>query len=154
LDLQLQNKCLLAKWLVNLLNTEGTWQSLLSNKYLRTKTLTQVSAKPNDSHFWRGLMHIKDEVLSKGCFNINDGTNTRFWEDTWLGDKPLKDAYSSLYHIARDKNETISKVMSSIPLNISFMRSLVDNNLRQWLHLVARVSNVVLVDGKDYFKWR
>jgi hypothetical protein len=99
-------------------------------------------------------MHIKDEVLSKGCFNINDGTNTRFWEDTWLGDKPLKDAYSSLYHIARDKNETISKVMSSIPLNISFMRSLVDNNLRQWLHLVARVSNVVLVDGKDYFKWR
>jgi hypothetical protein len=29
----------------------------------------------------------------------------------------------------------------------------VDNYLRQWLHLVARVSNVVLVDGKDYFKW-
>jgi hypothetical protein len=25
LDLQLQNKCLLSKWLVNLLNTEGTW---------------------------------------------------------------------------------------------------------------------------------
>jgi hypothetical protein len=43
--------------------------------------------------------------------------------------------------------------MSSIPLNISFRRSLVDNNLSQWLHLVARVSNVVLVDGKDYFKW-
>jgi hypothetical protein len=41
-------------------------------------------------------MHIKDEVLSKGYFNINDGTSTRFWEDTWLGDKPLKDAYSSL----------------------------------------------------------
>jgi hypothetical protein len=37
---------------------------LLSNKYLRTKTLTQVSTKPNDSHFWRGLMHIKDEALS------------------------------------------------------------------------------------------
>jgi hypothetical protein len=48
LDFQLQNKCLLAKWLVNLLNTEGTWQSLLSNKCLRTKTLTQVSTKPND----------------------------------------------------------------------------------------------------------
>jgi hypothetical protein len=40
LNLQLQNKCLLAKWLVNLLNTEGTWQSLLRDKYLRTKTLT------------------------------------------------------------------------------------------------------------------
>jgi hypothetical protein len=153
LDLQLQNKCLLAKWLVNLLNTEGTRQSLPSNKYLRTKTLTQVSTKPNDSHFWRGLMHIKDEVLSKGSFIINDGTSTRFWEDTWLGDKPLKDTYPSLYHIVRDRKVAISKVMSSRPLNISFRRSLVDNNLRHWLHLLAQVSNVDLVDGKDYFKW-
>jgi hypothetical protein len=154
LNLQLQNKCLLSKWLVNLLNTNGTWQSLLRNKYLRTKTLTQVSSKPNDSHFWRGLMRIKDEVLSNSSFVIKDGTNTGFWDDTWIGDKPLKDTYSSLYHIARDKHVTVSKVLSSRPLNISFMRSLVDNNLSQWLHLVARVSNVVLVDDKDYFKWR
>jgi hypothetical protein len=34
--------------------------------------------------------------------------------------------------------------MSLRPLNISFRRSLVDNNLRQWFHLVARVSNVVV----------
>jgi hypothetical protein len=120
---------------------------------MRTKTLTQVSSKPNDSHFWRGLMHIKDEVLSKESFIIKDGTNIRFWEDTWLGDKPLKDTYPFLYHIARGRKVTISKVMSSIPLNISFRRSVVDNNLGHWLHLVARVSDVVLVDGKDYFKW-
>jgi hypothetical protein len=30
----------------------------------------------------------------------------------------------------------------------------VGNNLILWLHLVARVSNVVLVDDNDYFKWR
>jgi hypothetical protein len=154
LNLQLQNKCLLAKWLVNLLNTDGTWQSLLRNKYLRTKTLMQVSSKPNDSHFWTGLMRIKDEVLSNGSFVIKDGTNTRFWDDTWIGDKPLKDTYPSLYHIARDKHVTVSKVLSSRPLNISFKRSLVDNNPSHWLHLVARVSNVVLVDDRDYFKWR
>ena len=69
LDLQLQNKCLLVKWLVNLLNTVGMWKSLLTNKYLASKTLTQVTAKPNDSHFWRGLMRIKMmyclKVLSK-----------------------------------------------------------------------------------------
>jgi hypothetical protein len=29
LDLQLQNKFLLAKWLVNLLNTDGIWQTML-----------------------------------------------------------------------------------------------------------------------------
>jgi hypothetical protein len=71
----------------------------------------------------------------------------------WIGDKPLKVTYPSLYHIARDRHVTVSKVMSSRPLNISFRRSLVNNNISQWLYLVARVSNVVLVDGKYYFKW-
>ena len=66
LDHRLQNKCLLAKWLVNLLNTNGMWQELLANKYLKSKYLTQVKAKPYDSHFWRGLMMIKDEVLASG----------------------------------------------------------------------------------------
>jgi hypothetical protein len=99
-------------------------------------------------------MRIKDDVLSNGSFVIKDGTNTRFWDNTWIGDKTLKDTYSSLYHIARDKHITVSRVLSARPLNISFRRSLVDNNLSRWLQLVARVSNVVLVDDKDYFKWR
>jgi hypothetical protein len=96
---------------------------------------------------------LKMRFYLKVLFVIKDGTNTRFWDDTWISDKPLKDTYPSLYHIARDRHVTVSKVMSSRPLNISFRRSLVDNNLSQWLHLVARVSNVVPVDGKDYFKW-
>jgi hypothetical protein len=98
-------------------------------------------------------MRIKDEVLSKGSFVIKEGTNTRFWDDMWIGDKPVKVTYPSLYHKVWDRHVTVSKVMSSRPLNISSRRSLVDNNLSQWLYVVARVSNVVLVDDKDYFKW-
>jgi len=78
LNLQLQNKCLLTKWLVNLFNTNGIWQTILTNKYLGSKSLTQVQAKPYDSHFWRGLLKIKDEVLAKGSFTIKDGSKTRF----------------------------------------------------------------------------
>jgi hypothetical protein len=33
---------------------------------------------------------LKDEVLAKGSFEIKDETNLRFWDDTWVGDKPLK----------------------------------------------------------------
>jgi len=54
------------------------WQFLLMNKYLQSKTLTQVTARPNDSHFWRGLMRLKDEVLAKGSFEVKDGTKMRF----------------------------------------------------------------------------
>jgi hypothetical protein len=153
LDLQLQNKCLLPKWLVNLLNTDGIWQTLLQNKYLRSKSLSQVEAKPYDFHFWRGLMHIKDEVLSKGSFDIKDVTNVRFWDDTWIRDKPLKAQYPNLYNIARDPHATVSKIMATSRLNISSMRALVDNKVREWLGLVAQISHVQLTEGSDYFEW-
>jgi hypothetical protein len=37
------------------------WQELLYNKYLRNKSLSQVTAKPTDSPFWKGLMGVKDD---------------------------------------------------------------------------------------------
>jgi hypothetical protein len=40
--LDIKNRCLLSKWLFKLLSEEGVWQELLSNKYLRSKTLSQV----------------------------------------------------------------------------------------------------------------
>jgi hypothetical protein len=57
-DLKIHNKCLLSKWLFNLINTDGAWQQLLRNKYLGGKSITQVSRKPEDSHFWSGLINI------------------------------------------------------------------------------------------------
>jgi len=153
LDLQLQNKCLLAKWLVDLLNTDGMWQTLLTNKYLRSKSLTQVKAKPYDSHFWRGLMHIKDEVLAKGSFDIKDGSKTRFWDDTWVGDLPFKVKYPSFYNIVRDPHATVAKVMATSPLNVSFRRALVDNKLVEWHNLVAQIAYVEMVEGSDTFRW-
>jgi hypothetical protein len=56
-----------------LLNGDGPWQYLLRNKYLTTKTLSQ--AKPNDSHFWNGLLKVKKKVLDCGTLNIKDGRN-------------------------------------------------------------------------------
>jgi len=42
-------------------------------------------------------MRIKDEVLANGSFDVKNGTKTRFWEDIWVGVKPLKVKYPSLY---------------------------------------------------------
>jgi hypothetical protein len=67
-----------------------------------------------------------------------------------VGDKPLKVNYPSLYSIVRDPHATVSKVMATTPLNISFRRALVDNKLTDLLHLVARISHVQLVEGLDY----
>ena len=71
------------------MNEEGFWQELLRNKYLHSKTLSQVTAKPSDSPFWKGLMKVKADFFSRGTFKVGNGTSIRFWEDSWLGDVPL-----------------------------------------------------------------
>jgi hypothetical protein len=81
IDHDLQNKCLLSKWIFKLINEEGTWQSILRNKYLRNKTITQVEHMPGDSHFWAGLLGVKDIFLRLGSFKIGDGTQVCFRED-------------------------------------------------------------------------
>ena len=53
-----------------------------------------------------------------------------------------------------DHHATVSKVLASSPLNISFRRALVDNKLLQWLNLVAHISNAQLVGGSDFFRWK
>jgi hypothetical protein len=41
--LEIKNKCLLSKWLYKLQNEEGVWQELLRNKYLHSKSLSEVT---------------------------------------------------------------------------------------------------------------
>ena len=135
-NLDIQNKCLMSKWLFKLCNEDGLWQQLLRNKYIRDKTLGNCSKKPTDSHFWKGLMNVKTEFMRYGRFNLMDGMQIRFWEDTWLGNQPLSVRFPALFNIVRRKHDSVATVLSSIPLNVSFRRALVGNNLRSWNQIV------------------
>ncbi|WVZ83504.1 hypothetical protein U9M48_030646 [Paspalum notatum var. saurae] len=78
LNLEVQNRCLLSKWLFKLINEDGLWQDLFKRKYLSNKSISQVSKKPGDSHFWSGLMHVKDQFLALGSFEVKGGNQARF----------------------------------------------------------------------------
>jgi hypothetical protein len=56
---------------------------VLKKKYLKGRMLSQVEKKNGDSHFWADLMEVKDLVLQRGGFRVQDGSQTRFWEDRW-----------------------------------------------------------------------
>jgi hypothetical protein len=45
------------------MNEDGMWQELLHKKYLHSKTLSQVSAKPADPPFSKGLMNVKEDFF-------------------------------------------------------------------------------------------
>ena len=150
--LDIKNKCLLSKWLFKLMNEQGVWQELLRNKFLYSKTLSQVAAKPLDSPFWKGLMQVKDDFFKRGSFIIGNGMNTRFWEDVWLGDLPLAQQYPSLYNIANRKQALVANSLTQ-PLNITFRRNLSGGRWEQWLHLVNRLMEINLSVEPDKFVW-
>ena len=144
-SLEVKNRCLLSKWLYKLsVETDTTWAQILRNKYLQSKTLAQVTVRPTDLPFWKGLMKVKSFFFHRTKFIVGNGTSTRFWEDTWLGETPLAIQYPSLYNIAQRRAAYVATVLKSTPLNIQFRRTLVGNRWEARLHLVRRLMDVHL----------
>ena len=82
--------------------------------------------------------------MSFGSFKIMNGKQTHFWLDTWLGNRPLKDRFPTLFNIVRINHNSVAKVLSSVPLNISFRRNLVGRNLRDWHRIVNSLLDVFI----------
>jgi hypothetical protein len=96
-------------------------------------------------------MKVKDEFLLLGKFELGDGSQVHFWEDAWITLRPLKLIFPALYNIVRRKGVSVRKVLSTIPLNVAFQRSLVDVNLQSWHEVVAMVADVQLTNQRDRF---
>jgi hypothetical protein len=47
-NIDVQNRCLLSKWLFRLITEEGIWQNMFKRKYLHSQTITHVQKKPCD----------------------------------------------------------------------------------------------------------
>jgi hypothetical protein len=72
------NKYLISKWLFKLLNDKGeVWQELTHNKYLYSKSLSQVTAKPMDSRSFK-LRNGENTLFYRGSFKVENGGNTHF----------------------------------------------------------------------------
>jgi hypothetical protein len=151
-DLQVKNSALLRKWLFKLLTEDGVWRTLVKRKYIGLKALSQVFWKHGDSHFWAGLMALKNFFLPSWYF-INDGSQIQFWEDTWLDNVPLQDQYPALYSIVHYKSDTIAKVMATSPPAVSFRWDLLGNRLTTWNTLQQCLESIQLSPGPDESRW-
>jgi len=99
-------------------------------------------------------MSVKQDFLNWMTFKVQNGKQTRFWEDKWLGNSALKEQYPNLFNLVHRKHVTVHTVLNGDPLNVSFRRHLTGNNLRDWIDLGHRVANIQLVDNKDVGIWQ
>jgi hypothetical protein len=149
INLDIQNVCLLSKWVFKLLNEDGVWQQVLKRKYLRNSTSAQVSKKPGDSQFWGGLLEARDHLLTAASLWYKNGEKIRFWEDWWIGHEPLMKRSLLCTIFQEGKNQIVASALSSRPLNISFRRALRGDKLRMWFDLVTLVLSVSLGEAGD-----
>jgi hypothetical protein len=98
-------------------------------------------------------MKVKDNFLNVGNFILKNGEQIRFWQDIWMGTQSFMTRYLSLYHIVRQKSATVAIVLGNVPLNVSFHRALVGQNLTLWYNLVAHILHVQLSIDRDTFQW-
>ncbi len=81
----IMNKAMLGKWVWRIENEDVWWQDILREKYLKGKPLSAVKKKPGISHFWQGIMEIKDLFYKHVTKILGNGKDTLFWEDSWIG---------------------------------------------------------------------
>jgi len=63
----------------------------------------------------------------------------------------LKDQFPNLFNIVRRKHATVVEILCSNPLNVSFRRVLVGDQLTEWYSLVASLVHINLNEGMDIF---
>jgi hypothetical protein len=77
-------------------------------------------------------MNVKDQFLRWGCCQVGNGQTTRFWEDKWLNNTPLREQFPNIFNIVRNKTSLVAEVLSHANLNLSFRRSIVGIKLVEW----------------------
>ena len=101
----------------------GTWVNILKNKYVQNKCLSGIEMKPGDSQFWSSLMGVK-KYFQHVKKKLGDENESRYWEDWWVGSKPLKDLYPRLYNISFDHNILVAEAINRGWQGFSFRRTL------------------------------
>lgn len=110
--------------------------------------------KPSDSHFWQGLMEIKDKFYSLCTKKLGDGKSILFWEDSWLGGRPLNIQYPALYNITFSKHITLAKIKEKGWEVIKFRRSLYGDKLHDWNKIKSKFGELDFQEGaKDKHSW-
>ena len=78
---------------------------------------------------------------------------TRFWEDWWVDDKPLKEAYPSLYAISNDREITVRGVIEKGWNAMSFKRNIDGGYGGLWDSLKRRCEDILMHGGRDKPMW-
>ncbi|GJW73088.1 RNA-directed DNA polymerase, eukaryota [Tanacetum coccineum] len=85
---------------------------------------------------------------------VENGEDTLFWEETWLGEKELKLKYPRLYSLESCKQISVAEKMNHASLSSSFRRSPRGGDEdEQFWHLQFFLADLILPQMNDRWYW-
>ncbi|PWA92161.1 RNA-directed DNA polymerase, eukaryota, Reverse transcriptase zinc-binding domain protein [Artemisia annua] len=110
---------------------------------------------------WGSLLSSINSLKQKGIdlislcsHKIGNGADSRFWEDTWCGDQPLKVVFPRIYLLDTDKSCSIASRVC-----LHDWSSVLRRNIRggvesfQFSALKDAIENISLTDQRDSWQW-
>jgi hypothetical protein len=153
LDLNKMNEALLAKRIWNLENSNGLWQTIIRQKYIKGRPIISVKKRQSDSHFWKGILEVHDNFYRFCKKKVGNGKSTSFWNNIWCDSVPLSFRYPNLFDIAYDKNITVEKVLSSDFQFLTFRRRLLGDLATDYNNLIVQCNKVGRFNYDDKVAW-
>ena len=116
-DIDNFNVALLSNWKWRLGGPKlGLWRAVLESRYGSWRELDISLINSTQSWWWRDLAKVCGKRAKDNCFDgrikwiVGDEKKVKFWEDTWVGDRFLKDTYPRLFSISEYKESTVAKM--------------------------------------------
>ncbi|KAL4312348.1 hypothetical protein GQ457_01G050470 [Hibiscus cannabinus] len=149
-DLNIQNRALLGKWIWKFANEKGVWKKVLASKYNYDLNclIPNSRYRGKQSWIWNGVTRSFEKndhfgVCLRSKFNVQlgDGKSINFWNDTWACEIPLRIKFPRIFVVCQNKSSVVAdfgyKVNGVWSWNIPLRRQLFDWELEIWDSLLA-----------------
>ncbi|GJR05120.1 RNA-directed DNA polymerase, eukaryota [Tanacetum coccineum] len=147
------NRALLLKWVWRFISQDGSlWFRVIKALYG-----TSIDSHPvNLSSNWCSIIRELHLLVGKGFHflahckkRIGNGSDTCFWYDSWLGDKPLKDLFPRLFALELNKEVSVAGKVQGV-VSSSFRRPVrAGSEYQQLVDLNSLMESVSLSQSLD-----
>ncbi|GKC02423.1 RNA-directed DNA polymerase, eukaryota [Tanacetum coccineum] len=148
------NRALLLKWVWRFLSQDGSlWSQVISA--IHGSCLDSHSSKIYST--WGYILREVQVLASKGfdflshCkIRVGDGSNTRFWLDTWILDMPLCVRFPRIFALETIKEVSVAVKWGASSLDDSFRRQVQDDaESQQWSDMLSMLGTTTLSSSSD-----
>lgn len=87
-------------------------------------------------------------------YKIVNGKAVSFWDDTWLGDVPLKTQFLIIYSICADTKKTVYQMCPNGEWTINIRRNLGGREMIEWNDLHTLLDEIQLNSDNDTMCWK